>query len=115
MQTSSSRRRRVNVRLSFQPTSNGFIIIILFRRRRDKQSHSLSFSSYTHDQQRHSMLHKCRAAAEKACQQNDDRHGNQYVDSDVIWINVEDFNPLFEARLHSDPKREGEQAKTDEL
>lgn len=69
----------------------------------------------TYDQQRHAMFHEGWAAAKKARQQNDNRYGNQYVDSDVIWIDVEDFNPLFEARLHSYPQREGKQAETDEL
>lgn len=69
----------------------------------------------TYNQQRHSMLHECGTASKEARQQNDDRYGNQYVDTDVIWINVEDSNPLLEARLHSYPQREGKQAETDEL
>lgn len=84
MQTSSSHRRRVNVRLS--SSQRAMASSSLSCSGSDETNNLILFPSHshTHNQQRHSMLHKCRTAAEKACQQNDDRHGNQYVDSDVI-------------------------------
>lgn len=57
----------------------------------------------TYHQQSESMLNECSTTAEKRDDEDKDGKCNQNINANVVRVNVENLNPVLEARIYSNP------------